>query len=373
LDWTDAAGERRRRALSSDRRVAEQLRAQLVAQRDLQAAGLDLPLRDLADRHVADLKTRATPMHVRNVGGILDRALAALPEMASQVRPYDLVQYRGLLVAEGAGNRTANHHVSRVTAMLRWGARMGLISRSPAGEVDRLPERERDQRCRRRALSESEIQRLLAAVDTDDEHCDSLLTGRARVAQAPFFRVLLATGARYGELRQVTWGDLDVFQATLVIRAESAKTGRRRTLPLHEDLVAELLRLRAVHAELLGRDPEPTELVFLSPEGHAWCRPSNNVNRVLRRVLEAAGIPRLDGEGRKLDLHALRHTAASRLARGGVGLVLAQKLLGHADPKLTARVYSHIEVEDLRAAVVALPMGNQEYTASPRDRAGAYA
>jgi integrase len=54
-------------------------------------------------------------------------------------------------------------------------------------------------------------------------------------------------------------------------------------------------------------------------------------------------------------LHALRHTAASRLARAGVGLVLAQKLLGHADPKLTARVYSHVEVEDLRAAVVALP------------------
>ena len=59
--------------------------------------------------------------------------------------------------------------------------------------------------------------------------------------------------------------------------------------------------------------------------------------------------------GRKLDLHALRHTAASRMARCGVGLVLAQKLLGHADPKLTAKVYSHVEVEDLRAAVVALP------------------
>src|SRR5688572_13509585 len=146
-----------------------------------------------------------------------------------------------------------------------------------------------------------------------------------------------------------------ITQFARVIRAEAAKTGRRRTLPLHEDMLAELLRLRAVHAELLGRDPEPTELVFLSPEGHAWCRPSNNVNRVLRRVLAAAGIPRKDGEGRKVDLHSLRHTCASRLARGGVGLVLAQRLLGHSDPKLTARVYSHVEVEDLRGAVVALP------------------
>jgi integrase len=355
LDWSGPDGRRRRQALSTDRRVAEQLRAQLVAQRDLQRAGVDIPLRELADAHLADLATRATPMHVRNVRSILDRSLAALPEMASQVRPYDLVQYRAGLVAQGVGNRTANHHVARVTAMLRWGARMGLIGRNPVGELDRLPEREKDQRYRRRALSEAEIQRFLAAAEDDDARCDVDTQAVVRVPQAPFFRVLLATGARYGELRQATWGDVDPFQRTLVIRAESAKTGRRRTLPLHEDIVAELVRLKAVHAVLLGREPELAELVFLSPEGHAWCRPSNNVNRLLRRILAAAGISRVDGEGRKLDLHSLRHTAASRLARGGVGLVLAQKLLGHADPKLTARVYSHVEVEDLRAAVMALP------------------
>ena len=355
LDWVGADGRRRRQALSTDRRVAEQLRTHLVAQRDLQAAGLDLPLRELADRHLEDLATRTTPMHLKNVRSILDRALPALPEHTSELRPIDLVQYRARLVAQGAGNRTANHHVARVCAMLRWGARMGLIARSPVGELNRLPEREKDQRCRRRALSESEIQRLLSASECDDEHCDSLLAGQPRVPQGPFFRTLLSTGARYGELRQVTWADVDPFQATLVVRAEAAKTGRRRTLPLHEDLVAELLRLKAVHAELLGRDPEPTELVFLSPEGHAWCRPSNNVNRILRRVLEAGGIPRRDGEGRRVDLHSLRHCCASRLARAGVGLVLAQRLLGHSDPKLTAKVYSHVEVEDLRAAVLPLP------------------
>ena len=79
------------------------------------------------------------------------------------------------------------------------------------------------------------------------------------------------------------------------------------------------------------------------------------MNRILRRVLDAAGIPRLDDRGRKVDLHALRHTCASRLARAQVGLVKAQNLLGHADPKLTARVYSHVDVEDLRDAVLPLP------------------
>jgi integrase len=34
---------------------------------------------------------------------------------------------------------------------------------------------------------------------------------------------------------------------------------------------------------------------------------------------------------------------------------MAQRLLGHSDPKLTARIYTHIEVEDLRDAVEAIP------------------
>jgi site-specific recombinase XerD len=34
-----------------------------------------------------------------------------------------------------------------------------------------------------------------------------------------------------------------------------------------------------------------------------------------------------------------------------VGLVQVQRLMGHSDPKLTAQVYTHLDVEDLRQAV----------------------
>jgi len=50
-----------------------------------------------------------------------------------------------------------------------------------------------------------------------------------------------------------------------------------------------------------------------------------------------------------VDIHALRHTYATRLARANVPLQKAQKLLGHSDPKLTAEIDAHLEVEDLRA------------------------
>ena len=82
---------------------------------------------------------------------------------------------------------------------------------------------------------------------------------------------------------------------------------------------------------------------------------SNNANKVLRRVLLLAGIARKDETGRKIDLHALRGTFATRLARNGIALTVTQKLLGHADPKLTAKAYTKLEVADARQAIETLP------------------
>jgi len=39
--------------------------------------------------------------------------------------------------------------------------------------------------------------------------------------------------------------------------------------------------------------------------------------------------------------------------RSGAGLVHVQRLLGHSDPKLTAQVYTHLDVEDPRETIEA--------------------
>jgi hypothetical protein len=107
--------------------------------------------------------------------------------------------------------------------------------------------------------------------------------------------------------------------------------------PLLDGLVGELRALLAVQERLLGRRPGAGDRVFLSPEGAIWPVHTVNLMRIFDRVFTAASIEREDGLGQRLDIQALRHTAASRLARAGVGLVQAQRLLGHSDPKLTAR------------------------------------
>lgn len=56
--------------------------------------------------------------------------------------------------------------------------------------------------------------------------------------------------------------------------------------------------------------------------------------KVFDRLLVAAGIERVDAQGLELDIHALRHTAASRLLRVGVPLQKVQHVLGHADARM---------------------------------------
>ena len=46
-------------------------------------------------------------------------------------------------------------------------------------------------------------------------------------------------------------------------------------------------------------------------------------------------------EVKKLDMHALRHTFASLLLSQGTPITEVSSYLGHADPQITLKVYSH--------------------------------
>jgi len=47
----------------------------------------------------------------------------------------------------------------------------------------------------------------------------------------------------------------------------------------------------------------------------------------------------------------LRGTTATLLARAGASLVVAQRILRHSDPRLTANVYSRVDPGDLRDGI----------------------
>ena len=49
--------------------------------------------------------------------------------------------------------------------------------------------------------------------------------------------------------------------------------------------------------------------------------------------------------------HDLRHTTATLLLKARVPLAVVQRILGHSSPTITAGVYGHLDVDDIRAGL----------------------
>lgn len=314
---------------------------------------------EVRNEYLQDLALRVTKLYFEGVRSRLEIMLAQIGDLQiSELKAMDVIRFRNTLKASGASHSTCNsytHHTFK--AMLRWAHDAGLTDSNPVHGLKRLPQSRECATFRRRALTEEEIGRFIAASEHDDHEFARVEALRSvrRIPQAPLWVGFLETGARWNELRQLLWRDIDFERAALTLRAENTKSRRTRVIPVREGFLLRLRALTKVHEAIQGRPAERGANVFLSPQGEVWPRPSCNVMRIFHRILVRAQIPRLDADGGKLDIHALRHTFASRLCRAGVGLVHAQNLLGHSDPRLTAAIYTHLDVEDLRRAVQFLP------------------
>lgn len=149
----------------------------------------------------------------------------------------------------------------------------------------------------------------------------------------------LHTGARAGEIFSLTWGDVDLFSGTAMLR--DTKSNKNRPLFLTED----------VKKMLLGRKRKETrkkDLVFPDKNGNKATQVSDTFNRVIDKLkLNEDLTDRRD----KITFHSLRHTYASRLVQLGVDIYHVKELLGHSSITLTER-YSHLSENSLKQAAL---------------------
>jgi integrase len=150
------------------------------------------------------------------------------------------------------------------------------------------------------------------------------------------------TGLRCSELSSLTpeCFDLSSLTPTVTVKAAYSKNRETAVLPLRSD-VAGLLR------------PWIESLPRYQPIWPGtW---SKRASRMIRRDLEAAGIPYHDAMGRVFDFHALRHHFLSMLARSGTHPKTAQMLARHSTITLTMDRYTHLGRIDTTEALEALP------------------
>jgi len=115
--------------------------------------------------------------------------------------------------------------------------------------------------------------------------------------------------------------------------------------PALQSISATLAQLLAVH---VSPDSHPNAPAFPAgiPRGSTF-----------RRDLARAGIPAVDEQGRRLDLHALRKTLGTHLVLSGASPRVVMEVMRHSDLKLTMKTY--MDAAQLQgpviAAVAALP------------------
>jgi integrase len=153
----------------------------------------------------------------------------------------------------------------------------------------------------------------------------------------PLVLVAINTGLRRGELLGLTWDDVNLPAKLLTVRAESAKSGHTRRVPLN----GEAHRVLTAWHSRRGA-PAGDSLVFPGAGGRRIAR----IDTAWRGLMKAAGIT-------GFRLHDCRHHFASRLVQRGVDLYAVKELLGHSEIAMTER-YSHLAPDNLRAAVDAL-------------------
>ena len=186
-----------------------------------------------------------------------------------------------------------------------------------------------------RLIPDAAIRERDAALNADADFIDRYGQSRRTV----WYLAAALAGLRRGDLVRLRWSSVDLADGTITIT--DGKARRTDLLPIHPQLAEALEAIRP-------RRMTPQALAQAKVFPHAV------TNRTVAADFERAGIAP-DAEGRIADLHALRTTLGTNLARRGVTPQVAQKIMRHADYRTTLACYTVLGLADTAAAVARLP------------------
>ena len=286
----------------TDKRVAEQKLAEIVRDREREHAGILAPagVRQAAPRPISDHlaafladlsakgRAEATVNHYRKIIPKLCQRCGW--QVVGDITPQSFCEWRA---ASGLSAKFLNDQLGAACALLNWMQRLRLILANPLQQVEKAVNDNAGNY--RRALSVEEAARLIAV---------------ASAQRSAVYVFILYTGLRRKELNALRWSDFHSEENSphVIVSGKIAKNRKPATLLLRAEAVEALKRIR----------PENS-----APSDFAFCSKVPSV-AMLRRDLEAAGIPFTDERGRRLDVHALRTTFGTLLSAAGVSAVKRQ-------------------------------------------------
>ena len=278
------------------------------ARREAEPSMADLGRRFLEEYVPVHCKPSTREEYSRSVRLFVDPVIGEL--RVPEVQRKDIAAlHHGLRDKPYQANRTLGVLSKMFNLAEVWGWRPD--GSNPCRHVKRYKEHKRE-----RFLSPEETERLGQVLRDVEEEMPSAVAA---------FRLLLLTGCRMSEIRDLRWE----YVKDDCIELPDAKTGGR-VVPLGPEA-------RAVLSAIPRDEDNPWVIAGRLPGSHL-----TDLQRPWRRIRKQAGL-----EG--VRIHDLRHSFASRALALGESLTMIGKLLGHTQVQTTAR-YAHLARDSIQTA-----------------------
>ena len=179
-------------------------------------------------------------------------------------------------------------------------------------------------------LSLEEIDKMIAQIDMSKSE-----SHRNRA----IIEMLYGSGLRVSELVNLRLSDIYLQEGYMRITGKGSK---QRLVPI-SPVAAEWFVYWMQDRSVLDIKAEATDIAFVNRHGRQLTRAM--IFTIIKTLARAAGIQKT------ISPHTLRHSFATHLLQNGADLRIIQQLLGHESIS-TTEIYTHVDIHDLREAVL---------------------
>lgn len=338
------------RTVKGNRREAQSELAKFIAEADTSAAPLMgvMTLGPYLERWMEHVRAHRQPDTARNYAIKCRHLTEELGTIRlDKLRAHHLDELYRRWMAEGKSGTNIRVTHAVLSSALNQAVKWGLIEKS-VGSMVTLP----SVGVRRRNVPDAEKLRELIS---ESASSDPVLSAAVMLGAL--------TGCRRGELLGLRWSDVDrdrlVLNVERSVKREEVgrkltvgptKTHQNRRVSLDEVMLA-VIDAHRERAEGWARDAgvgiDPDGYVLTEdPTGQTPMDPDTLTHR-FSRTAQRLGM-------KSVRFHDVRHSVATNLLAAGYDLAVVAGRLGHRDPTITLRVYSHALVERDRQAAETL-------------------
>ena len=227
----------------------------------------------------------------------------------------------------------------------------GFLSHNPAWRTYHYAGR----KCEKKIADEETAQKIIAALEGES------------IKYETYFKLIIATGMRRGECCGLKWCDIDweqrsihicrnavkVTDEEIFVKAPKTRAGDRYVYFSAE--MESLLREYQRECQYITQTYDERKLTaddfLFRRQGTRLPMTPTTFTWRFKCILKKNGLPE------QLNVHSLRHTAASLMIAGGADVATVAGILGHSQPSTTLDIYTHAFDKNKKAASAKLQEG----------------